>query len=284
MFNKKMTPVHLEEPVDTKTEIAKVDDERSRSILEALVGIFQKFRQDAAGLLERNMDRNKALLNSGLGALEDTLTAAVAGVGKSADKLISFLKNNIFKVEVINPVQPPAVQKVELVNDQVAQQLAALLPELKNIVEQLKGVKITNTDPADAIPVVLTNKGKEEFYDMIKEMVGAASAGVPARAYINTAATFSGISSGRKVVAVAGTAVALGATGTRIKKVVVTALMGNGDDIVIGGIDVVAALATRKGTPLMPGASIDVPLDDLANIYIDSVNSGDGVSFTYFTA
>lgn len=91
---------------------------------------------------------------------------------------------------------------------------------------------------------------------------------------------YSTIGDGRKVVTTAGTRVALAAS-TAIKTVVITAETDNTDKIVVGGSTVVAALATRQGTPLDPGDSLILNLDDLADVYIDSMVSGEGVTFTY---
>lgn len=84
--------------------------------------------------------------------------------------------------------------------------------------------------------------------------------------------------SGRKTVTTAGTRVALTPSAAG-KKVIVTALEGNIGVVVIGGVDVVAALATRKGIPLAAGAPFAVDLLDASLVYVDSVISGDGVSF-----
>jgi len=91
-----------------------------------------------------------------------------------------------------------------------------------------------------------------------------------------------GIANNRKVVTTAATAVALAAS-TAAKYVVITAETDNTGVIVVGGSGVVAALATRQGTPLNPGASMGIPIDNLADVYIDSTVSGDGVTFTYLT-
>lgn len=90
------------------------------------------------------------------------------------------------------------------------------------------------------------------------------------------------ITSGRKVVTTAGTSVKLIAVVTAIKEVVVTAETDNTSTIVVGGSTVVAAIATRQGTPLEAGDSITINIDDLSKVYIDSLVNGEGVTFTYF--
>lgn len=87
---------------------------------------------------------------------------------------------------------------------------------------------------------------------------------------------------GRKVVASAGTRERLVSSNTRCEKVEITALEGNSDVIVVGDVTCVAALATRRGTPLVPGQTMTLYVQDLYTLYLDSMVSGEGVSYTYF--
>ena len=96
----------------------------------------------------------------------------------------------------------------------------------------------------------------------------------------NSVAVPSTISEGRKVVASAGTAEALGAS-TTVKEVMITAETNNTGMITVGGSGVIAAAATREGTPLYPGDSAIIQIDDLASVYIDSTVNGDGVTYIY---
>lgn len=89
------------------------------------------------------------------------------------------------------------------------------------------------------------------------------------------------IKDGRKVVTTAATRVALAAS-TTCKHVTITAETNNTDIVVVGGITVVAALATRQGTPLYPGDSYDLDIDNLADVYLDALVSTEGVTYTYF--
>ena len=92
----------------------------------------------------------------------------------------------------------------------------------------------------------------------------------------------SSIADNRKVVTTAGTAVALAAS-TTCKYVVIAAEADNTGVIAVGGSTVVATLATRRGIPLNAGEKIGFPIDNLADVYIDSTVNGDGVTFTYLT-
>jgi len=91
----------------------------------------------------------------------------------------------------------------------------------------------------------------------------------------------SSIKDGRKVVTTAGTRVALAAS-TACKHITITAETNNTDIVVVGGITVVAALATRQGVPLYPGDTYDLDIDDLSDVYIDALVSSEGVTFAYF--
>jgi len=86
---------------------------------------------------------------------------------------------------------------------------------------------------------------------------------------------------GRKVVAAAGTAEALVSSSRKITEVIITAETDNTGLIAVGDSAVIAALATRTGTPLNAGESIVLREDDLSNIFIDSTVNGDGVTYQW---
>lgn len=91
-----------------------------------------------------------------------------------------------------------------------------------------------------------------------------------------------GISDGRKTVTTGGTAEAL-ASSTACKKVTITAETDNTGLVVVGGSSVVASLATRRGTPLYAGDSMEFDIDNLADVYLDVTVNGEGVTYTYYT-
>ena len=88
----------------------------------------------------------------------------------------------------------------------------------------------------------------------------------------------SSLKSGRKVIAVTNTAVALGTAACQTA--FITALVGNSAPVVVGGSDVIGDEATRTGKLMYPGDSITVSIDNLSKIYING-SANDGVSFTY---
>ena len=86
------------------------------------------------------------------------------------------------------------------------------------------------------------------------------------------------LTDGRKVVASAGTAEALNGD-IPCDGVLITAETDNTGVIVVGGSGVVAALATRKGTPLAAGESVYVEVDNLSRVFLDTTVNGDGVTY-----
>jgi isopentenyl phosphate kinase len=99
------------------------------------------------------------------------------------------------------------------------------------------------------------------------------------RTQLNPQATEVG--DGRKTVTTAGTAVALSSTSVPVLHVDITAETDNTGIIVVGGSGVVAALATREGTPLNAGDTQTLYNVDLKDVFIDTTVNTDGVTFTY---
>lgn len=92
------------------------------------------------------------------------------------------------------------------------------------------------------------------------------------------------IADGSKNITTAGTRETLVSSPTPCKRVIITARYDNDTNsnmgiVVVGGSTVVAAQAGRRGTPLIPGQTIDIAIDDAQKVYIDSINNGDGVTF-----
>ena len=84
--------------------------------------------------------------------------------------------------------------------------------------------------------------------------------------------------SSAKTVASAGTAEAVSSSSQRVKSLTIIAKAGNTGQVYVGGSDV--ASSTNDG--LEPGAALIVEAVswlDLADIYIDVDNAGEGVDF-----
>ena len=89
------------------------------------------------------------------------------------------------------------------------------------------------------------------------------------------------IADGRKVVAAAGTAVALESTENVVDLVIITAETNNTGVMAVGASTVVAAVGARRGTPLLAGDSMALEGVDLNEVYLDATVTGDGVTYLY---
>lgn len=91
-----------------------------------------------------------------------------------------------------------------------------------------------------------------------------------------------GIGHGVTTVTTAGTDVALAAS-TAAKWVIVQAQTDNTGLIAVGATGVDATVATGNGVLLAAGQVVVLPIDNLADVFIDSTVNGDGVRYTYGT-
>lgn len=87
------------------------------------------------------------------------------------------------------------------------------------------------------------------------------------------------LTDGRKTVTTPGTAVAVRAT-LACKWVQVVALKTNTQQVNVGGSGALATAGASTGTPLDPGQSTTIPVNDAAKIFVDARVAGEGVSFT----
>ena len=90
------------------------------------------------------------------------------------------------------------------------------------------------------------------------------------------------VGQGRKVVAAAGTAVALESSSHQVLGLIITAELDNADTIAVGGSAVIESDTTRTGVPLAAGDSVTIPDVDLNQVYIDAGTNGEGVTFLYW--
>lgn len=91
-----------------------------------------------------------------------------------------------------------------------------------------------------------------------------------------------GIIDGVTTVTTAGTDVVLAAS-TACKRVTIQAQTDNTNIISVGATGVDATEATGTGFVLYPGDGIEIDIDNLANIFIDSLVNGEGVRYVYYT-
>ncbi len=100
--------------------------------------------------------------------------------------------------------------------------------------------------------------------------------------YLQVGHNVTGIGHGVKVVTTAGTDVVLAAS-TACKIVIIQAQTDNTNPIAVGATGVDATIATGTGIILYPGEVITLEVDNLADVYIDSITNGEGCRFTYLT-
>lgn len=91
-----------------------------------------------------------------------------------------------------------------------------------------------------------------------------------------------GIGHGVKTVTTAGTDEAL-AGSTTCKRVVIQAQTDNTSGVAVGATGVDATVATGNGVLLYAGDVFELEIDNLADVYVDSLVNGEGVRYTYFT-
>ena len=88
------------------------------------------------------------------------------------------------------------------------------------------------------------------------------------------------IKDGRKTVTTAGTREKIDISDVT-EWIIITAETDNTGYVVVGGDTVVAALATRRGTPLNVGDTITLAVDNPNRIWLDVTVSGDGITYLY---
>jgi len=130
-----------------------------------------------------------------------------------------------------------------------------------------------------------STKSLEEILQNVHDLTNTAiqTIGVAGTADLGvTGHNITGVGDGVAVVTTAGTDVVLAAS-TACKLVIIQAQTDNTSKIAVGATGVDATVATGTGILLDPGDSITLPIDNLADIYIDSLVNGEGVRFTYLT-
>lgn len=98
----------------------------------------------------------------------------------------------------------------------------------------------------------------------------------------DTEFSFPNIGDGIKKVTTAGTSVQVSSSSIPCRKVLIQACPENTDVVVVGASTVVAALSTRRGFALVPGGQVVLAVTDVNKLYLDSVVSGEGISYVYF--
>lgn len=245
--------------------------------------------------------------------LEDKLSALLSGVNSieldnsTVERLLSdliSLSKGVKKVEVLNQPEMPSkmdiVGKVEVSNLPKVQEVTGdfnlkeskdILNSLKELASEIRDLKLESIQGYKSIgqtfvgstgsreahkltdgtkTATITTSGAKNALDV--NIVAGGSAG----------ATITGIGHGVTTVTTAGTDVAL-ASSTTCQRVIIQAQTDNTSVIAVGSSGVDATVATGSGTLLYPGDTFELDIDNLADVYIDSLVNGEGVRYTYFT-
>ena len=128
--------------------------------------------------------------------------------------------------------------------------------------------------------VSYASAGLVALIDRLKGVILAAGSAIIGRVGHDS----TGIGHGVKTVSSAGAHEALVASSTPAKRVMLQAQTDNADGVAVGGDTVDATVATGDGILLYAGDWTPwVNVDDLTDIYVDALASGEGVRFIYET-
>ena len=146
----------------------------------------------------------------------------------------------------------------------------------------MEALLITIDSDTDAIKTAVEILDDWDDSDYANVNMNIAGSDVAAGNAVPTTHSVTGIVDGLKVVTTAGTDVAL-STSTACKKVDIQAQTDNTSVIAVGATGVDATVATGTGVILNAGDVYSLEIDNLNDVYIDSLVDGEGVRFTYFT-
>jgi len=192
------------------------------------------------------------------------------------EELENKTKEVIVKNQVKIPKFPEFPKEIEVKNfpESDAPKIVQAIKELGQRLKAAITAFIKNQRPNEAIPVVLVDREKKQFYNAMFNMGGVSVEvdEVEEKGH-GSVGTF------RKTISNAGTAEQL--PNHSCKRVVVQALSDNSGAIEIGDSNVVASEGTQRGIRLFPTQSIELFVSNTNLIYIDAENNGDGVSVYY---
>lgn len=124
--------------------------------------------------------------------------------------------------------------------------------------------------------------GTDGDYEMLRMSAGRLWTSGVITGTVTVVHGITGVGHGVTTVTTAGTDVAL-AGSTACKRVTIQAQTDNTSIIAVGATGVDATVATGTGIVLYPGDSFELEIDNLADVFIDSLVNGEGVRYSYFT-
>jgi len=197
-----------------------------------------------------------------------------------------------FKISNLKDIKQQEFPKSFIVKSkrfvEIKKQIELLVKDNKRLIEVIekqtengREVKITNSKPKDAIPVVLTTEDKQRFYNVMMQVLGAAGTD-PKKLdnIISNTRIPSVVGHGSLTIANAGTPGNL--PNVACKRVVIQANEGNTGRIAIGGSNAVrAALGTRNAIYLYKTWRQEFNVSNLNLLWVDVVVNGEGITYTY---
>jgi len=185
------------------------------------------------------------------------------------------IKIPLIKLPTINVPKPEVTVNV---SDEGDKETARILGQINKKLDALKPFDLWDAvGKKTPLPVILVDENSQ-YYKAEGGGEGGSivmsSSGVGPRQLNNSV-----FGSDRITVTTAGTRVQL--PDQPCAEVTITGHENNTDVVVVGGVNVVAANATRKGQPLEPLQSITLRIDNLNKIYIDAKVNGEGATYTY---
>ncbi len=212
---------------------------------------------------------------------------------------------DIQKVQVMNATQAPDVQKVEVIKG-----FDFEMPEIQK-------VEVTNKEDNSWVPTLITHAIKGITEGIAGMMVKLWSLGItvklddsernkplpvimvdikgnpisPTPHHTRIPMMFSGGTSGQKPpTKITSGRVPVVSAGTRVqfpsqvcRKVIITALSGNGGSCFVGDATASAVSGSESGNLLLPTGSVTIDIDNANKIYVDSDHSGDVVTYNILT-
>lgn len=221
------------------------------------------------------------------------LAGAVAGSEMQVDVVSSALPTGASTAAKQPALGTAGTASTDVLTVQGIASMTALKVDGSGVTQPVSGTVTTNlsaTDNAVLDAIAASTAAIETAIETIDnaisgsemqvDVVAALPAGTNEIGKVDHAIT--GIGHGVKTVTTAGTDVALAAS-TACKRVTIQAQTDNTSLIAVGATGVDATIATGTGVVLYPGDVFELEIDNLADIYIDSLVNGEGVRYTYFT-
>lgn len=227
--------------------------------------------------------------------VDAALPAGTNNIGDVDIASIAAGDNNIGNVDIVT-----LPGDVEADIDQIRDQIDLITPDIEEIRVDADAIRVAVETIDNAIsgsemqvdvvtmPTTTVQATNLDIRDLTNTDVVTAELSATDNAVLDSidsavnSKKITGIGHGVTTVTTAGTDVAL-AGSTACKKITIQAQTDNTNAIAVGATGVDATVATGNGVLLFPGDSFELEIDNLADVFIDSLVNGEGVRYVYFT-